>query len=65
MDEPLCEKCGAPITTGLMSLMCPGRTECVMWPHDAAPEFVAMFPDEWTPDEKARFREHCATRATK
>lgn len=61
-DEcPTCEKCGVQITTGLMALLCPGREECAMWPADAAPEFVSMFPDTWTADEKQRFRNHCST----
>lgn len=64
MDDPVCEKCGAPITTGLMALLCPGREECVMWPSDGvAQDFSEMIPDTWTAEEKQRFREHCAMRA--
>jgi len=62
-DCPKCEKCGAPITTGLMALLCPGRQECAMWPEGGSPTFEAMYPDEWTPEEKTRFREHCDQRA--
>jgi len=64
--EPVCEKCGAPITTGLMALLCPGRQECAMWPDDPDIEdntFVKMFPDEYTPEQKARWRELCDERA--
>jgi hypothetical protein len=64
MNDPTCEKCGAPITTGMMALLCPGREECAMFPEDADPEFVAMFPDTWTTAEKIRFQEHCDARAT-
>jgi hypothetical protein len=64
-DEcPTCDKCGAPITTGMMALLCPGRTDCEMWPKDGAPEFATMFADKWTADEKQRFREHCERRAS-
>ncbi len=64
MEDPKCEKCGAPIDTGLMALLCPGREECAMWPDDGVePDFAAMFPDTWTAEEKQRFREHCAARS--
>jgi hypothetical protein len=59
MEDPKCEKCGAPISTGLMALLCPGREECALW-VDGDPEFAAMFPDTWTPEDKQRFREHCS-----
>jgi hypothetical protein len=67
-DDPVCEKCGAPITTGLMALMCPGRQECEMWPKDDPTIedsiFAKMFPDEWSAEDKAKFRAHCARRLT-
>lgn len=37
---PSCEDCGAPITTGLMALLCPKRTACAMWPEGMADEGV-------------------------
>jgi hypothetical protein len=59
---PTCEKCGAPIESGLIALLCPGRQECAMWPSDGAGDFESMFPDTWSADEKQRFREHCEAR---
>lgn len=63
-SDPLCDKCGAPITTGLMALLCPGREECALWPSEGvAHDFSEMIADTWTAEEKQRFREHCAARA--
>lgn len=61
---PTCEKCGAPLTTGAMALLCPGREECAFWPEEGiSDEFAAMFPDKYTAEDKARFRAYCAARA--
>jgi hypothetical protein len=63
---PVCEKCGAPVTTGLMALLCPGREQCAMWPENGpSAQMEAMFPDEHALEEKARFAEYCARRAAK
>ena len=35
-DDPRCDKCGAPITTGLMAVFCPLAKECEFWVEDAA-----------------------------
>ena len=43
--EPLnhvCEKCGAPVTTGLMAVFCPRGKSCEFW-VDAAEELAAEF----------------------
>ena len=29
-DEPKCDRCGAPITTGMMALMCPHARQCAL-----------------------------------
>lgn len=29
-DEPKCDRCGAPITTGMMALMCPHGRQCTL-----------------------------------
>lgn len=33
MDDPKCDKCGAPITTGLMAVFCP-RNDCEFMPAE-------------------------------
>lgn len=33
-DEPKCDRCGAPITTGMMALMCPHGRQCAMVDDD-------------------------------
>jgi hypothetical protein len=33
-DDPKCDRCGAPITTGLMAAICPHREKCEFWPDD-------------------------------
>lgn len=30
-DDPRCDKCGAPITTGLMAVFCPAGRQCEFW----------------------------------
>ncbi len=32
--DPCCDRCGAPITTGLMAAFCPHRERCEYWPED-------------------------------
>jgi hypothetical protein len=32
--EPVCDKCGAPITTGFMAVICPHTDQCEFWPND-------------------------------
>lgn len=34
--DPRCDRCGAPITTGLMAAFCPHRERCEFWPEDEA-----------------------------
>lgn len=63
---PACDKCGAPIETGMMALLCPLRAECGLWP-DATPlddALIKAFPLEYTPEQVQRMREHCARRAS-
>lgn len=33
-DDPKCDRCGAPITTGAMAAICPHREKCEFWPDD-------------------------------
>lgn len=42
---PTCGKCGAPVTTGAMALLCPLRTKCEFWPEgmDENCEIAQMF----------------------
>lgn len=67
MDEeiPTCDKCGAPIETGSMALLCPLRAECGLWPEgmDPAGEFAQRFPLDYTPEQVQRMRDHCEKRA--
>jgi len=43
-DGPTCDKCGAPITTGLMAAFCPMWDECEFWPEDEEGErFIMQF----------------------
>lgn len=50
---PTCEKCGAPITTGAMALLCPLRTQCALWPEGTEaqlePWSSLIKPQEMTP----------------
>lgn len=32
---PTCDKCGAPVETGFMALICPYEQACEFWPIDA------------------------------
>ena len=38
-DAPICDKCGAEITTGLMAVFCPLAEECEFWVPEQA-EFL-------------------------
>ena len=29
--DPRCDKCGAPITTGMMAVICPHAEQCEFW----------------------------------
>lgn len=40
--EPTCDKCGAPITTGLMAAFCPLGKECEFW-VPGVDEFMDIF----------------------
>jgi hypothetical protein len=41
-DGPCCDKCGAPITTGMMAVFCPRAKDCEFWPTDEAGEIFIM-----------------------
>lgn len=42
-DGPKCDKCGLPITTGLMAVFCPLDKECEFWPGPLHQEFIDEF----------------------
>jgi hypothetical protein len=43
-DCPTCDKCGAPVTTGLMAVLCPFAEQCAFWPAEGIDEgFLLMF----------------------
>ena len=33
-DDPKCDRCGAPITTGMMAMMCPHARQCAFVDDD-------------------------------
>jgi hypothetical protein len=44
--DPTCDKCGVPITTGMMVMICPRRESCEFWDDAFTPEekeFVRSF----------------------
>ena len=41
-NEPHCDKCGAPVTTGMMAMFCPAGKDCEFW-VPATEDFKAMF----------------------
>lgn len=43
-DEPRCDKCGAPITTGLMAAFCPNGKGCEFYVPELD-EFLAYFKE--------------------
>lgn len=38
-DDPICDKCGVVMTTGLMAVFCPRAEQCVFWVPEQA-EFL-------------------------
>ena len=46
---PTCDKCGAPITTGAMALICPLREECEFWPAEGLGSFAFMADEPQKP----------------
>lgn len=36
IEDPKCDTCGAPVTTGAMALICPRREQCEFWNDDCA-----------------------------
>lgn len=34
-EDPICDKCGAPIDTGAIAAICPHGKECEFYPDDA------------------------------
>lgn len=49
MDDVPCEKCNAPITTGLMAVFCPHKQECAFWVPG-----VEEFKRDWDVNEGAQ-----------
>lgn len=47
-DVPTCDKCGAPITTGLMAVFCPQADQCEFWVEDQR-EFIEELRAATTP----------------
>lgn len=45
MDDPKCDKCGAPIDTGLMAVFCP-RNDCEFMPEEGLPPEFQAWRDE-------------------
>jgi hypothetical protein len=40
---PTCDKCGAPVDTGMMAVFCSKGSDCEFWPEDKeGQEFVMM-----------------------
>ena len=50
MDDPKCDKCGAPITTGLMAVFCPYAEQCEFFVPEQA-EFIKELRDKQLPQE--------------
>src|ERR1700674_4759070 len=47
-DGPTCGKCGVPVTTGAMAMICPYQEKCEFWPDDeCGQEFVRWWRGEW------------------
>lgn len=40
--DPCCDRCGAPVTTGVMALICPYEKRCEFWTDEIA-ELRDMF----------------------
>lgn len=48
-DDPTCDKCGAPVTTGFMVLICPHKDACFFMPDDeASRQFVREHREQTT-----------------
>jgi hypothetical protein len=45
MDDPMCERCGAPVTTGAMAVFCP-RQDCEFIPPEGLPDWMQAWRDE-------------------
>ena len=57
-QDPKCDKCGAPVTTGMMAAICPRAEKCAFWPADeSSQEFIHALRNtgsiELTPDYTA------------
>lgn len=47
LQNPTCDKCGAPVTTALMAVHCPYRDACEFTPKDAqGREFIKLLRGE-------------------
>jgi len=46
--DPVCDKCGAPMTTAFMAVFCPQREQCAFFPAEPdLQEFIrSMYPTE-------------------
>lgn len=44
-DDPKCDKCGAPIDSGIMAVGCPSGKDCEFWTPELD-EFMAMFKEK-------------------
>lgn len=43
-NDPTCDKCGAPVCTGIMAMICPHAEQCEFWPEDPdSQEFVRQW----------------------
>jgi hypothetical protein len=46
---PICEKCGAPITTSAMAMICPRKEQCELYPSDEeSRKFIREFCERGT-----------------
>jgi Zn finger protein HypA/HybF involved in hydrogenase expression len=45
--DPRCDKCGAPVTTSAMALICPRGKQCEFWVPEIE-TFKALFQDDAT-----------------
>lgn len=43
-ETPRCDKCGAPVTTGAMAILCQHGQDCPLW-NPAVEEFKADWRD--------------------
>lgn len=47
-EMPTCDKCGAPIETGFMVLICPHREQCEFYEHDWDEDTKKLVRAHWT-----------------